>query len=359
MQKKTEAIYLGIKGWGRTEAEKANLRHFQYRFLVNGLEECFAIHEAQPGFPLQNMLKVGFPYEISAEGGALLSVKELPVPALPAYQPPVCGVPGVRTVANFLRTALEPVGTTLYVFGGGWNWQDEGTAVSARTLGVSPDWVRFFRNQDGLYTYKDPDNSEEKRDSAHSFYPFGGINQYHYAGLDCSGYVGWAVYNTLETESGRPGYVGGANGMAKRFAEAGLGQWTKEENLAAALRPGDIVSMDGHVWISVGVCADGSAVILHSTPSLSRMNQPGGGVQIGAVGRDTDCEAYRLADRCMTAHFPAWHERYETTLKSPELYFSLKQPENGLFSWRPDVLADPDGIREMSAGEALKLLFSK
>ncbi|MBR5109565.1 MAG: hypothetical protein IK099_05160 [Clostridia bacterium] len=357
MAKTKEAVYLGVKDWGAEGTDIGHAAAFRYRFLVNGMEECFRIGQDPPGFPLQNALKVGAPYEIIAEEGMLRSARELASPAVSPYHPPVSGVPGLRTVKNFLLTALEPVGTTLYVFGGGWDWQDTGTSLQARSLGVSADWVRFFQNQDAGYTYKDRDNQEENRDPVHSYYPFGGFNQYSYAGLDCSGYVGWAVYNTLNRESGKAGCVGGANRMAKRFAQEGLGAWTRDENLAAALRPGDIVSMEGHVWISLGACGDGSAVILHSTPSLSRQGQPGGGVQIGAVGEDTDCEAYRLADRYMTACFPAWHARYETALKSPALYFALKLEENGRFSWGPDAVPDPDGIGNMTPAQALALLF--
>ena len=352
------ALFLGVKDWGAEGTAKANAARLTYRFLLNGLETCFPL-ENSPDYPLQNALKVGYPYGITIKDGAVTAVKELDSAADEAYTPPVHGAPGVRTVKNFLLTALEPVGTTLYVFGGGWNWQDEGTAPQARTLGVSPEWVRFFRNQDGMYTYKDRDGEEKNRDPQTSYYPFGDFNQYYYAGLDCSGYVGWAVYSALETESGKPGYVGGANGMAKRFAAMGLGTYTKDEPLAPALRPGDIVSMDGHVWISLGVCADGSGVILHSTPSMSRLGQPGGGVQIGAVGEDEDCEAYRLADRYMTKYFPAWHERYETALKSPDLYFALKLPESGRFSWNRETLADPEGIGNMAPAQALALLFGE
>ena len=37
-------------------------------------------------------------------------------------------------------------------------------------------------------------------------------------GLDCSGYVGWCVYNILNTTNGKPGYVMLAQKMAKNFA---------------------------------------------------------------------------------------------------------------------------------------------
>ena len=109
----------------------------------------------------------------------------------------------------------------------------------------------------------------------------------------------------------------------------------------------------------VALHADGSGVILHSTPSMSRLGQPGGGVQIGAVGESEQCEAYRLADQYMTKYYPAWHERYPTALKSPELYFALKLEENGRFSWNEQTLSDPEGIRDMLPEEALEVLFGE
>ena len=57
---------------------------------------------------------------------------------------------------------------------------------------------------------------------------YGKYNAYYYAGLDCCGYVGWTLYNTLHSESGKRGYVGvGAEGFAKHLCELGFGEWTQ------------------------------------------------------------------------------------------------------------------------------------
>ena len=64
----------------------------------------------------------------------------------------------------------------------------------------------------------------------------------------------------------------GSNKMAKTFAETyKLGTYTKDYTAnvdgAKTFKVGDIVSCTGHIWICLGVCSDGSLVIIHSTPS--------------------------------------------------------------------------------------------
>ena len=123
------------------------------------------------------------------------------------------------------------------------------------------------------------------------------------------------------------------------------------------MKPGDIMSMNGHVWISLGTCADGSVVILHSTPSKSHTGQPGGGVQISAVGADESCEAYRIAERYMTEHYPQWSARYPVTLCDPARYFTFEGENAGRFTWSADGLTDPDHLQDMTPEEVLTFLF--
>ena len=68
-------------------------------------------------------------------------------PAPQMYHPPVHGVPGQRTLQNLLRTALMPVGTALYVYGGGWNRQDTGSGNTAMHIGLPQSWIDFFDRQ--------------------------------------------------------------------------------------------------------------------------------------------------------------------------------------------------------------------
>jgi hypothetical protein len=270
-------------------------------------------------------------------------------------------------VKNFLATALTPVGTTLYVYGGGWNWQDNGPSLSARTLGLSPDWLRFYREQDQNYTYRDRVGDESNKDAAHSYYTYGRFNEYGYAGLDCSGYVGWTLYKTLEDKDGEAGYVSSSTIMAKGLSERGYGKWSNEVKVPdgsaeSAILPGDVMSIQGHVWISLGTCEDGSILMLHSSPTRFYANQPGGGVQIGAIGDNYNCEALVLAERYMSDYYADWHERYPVFLLNPERYIPAPGGDTGRFTWDTTVqggLSDPEGVQQMRPEQVLKLLFTE
>lgn len=367
-------VFLGVEDYGLAWTTKENALNFRYHFLVNGQEESYAVPR-KPGFgnvlefALQNKLKVGYVYRIVKNGYVVSDVQESAAEkAGYEYQPPVTGTPGEKTVLNFVKTALMPVGTTLYVYGGGWDWYDEGAGPQTRRIGVAPEWVRFFREQTVDYTFRDVDDDVNKRDPKTSYYPFGGFNQYYYAGLDCSGFVGWTLYNTFETKDGRDGYVCSSTKMARSLADAGYGEIT--QNLSAPtsdnrvrIKPGDVVSIKGHVWISLGTCEDGSVVIVHSTNGfVSRTGQPGGGVAIGAIGTSTDCEAYRLAERYMRKYFPQWDERYTVALSNPETYFNLEGDVAGWFSWNPESaegLTDEEHVQDMTPAEVLRLCFGE
>ncbi|MDO4804726.1 MAG: hypothetical protein Q4A32_07890 [Lachnospiraceae bacterium] len=368
-----QAVYLGVEGYGLPETTKENKDEFLYRFDVAGGEKKYKIangtrdENGNYDYPIQNILKEGYSYTVTIEDETVTAAEEIGEDKT-VYTPTVTGTPGERTLLNFLKTALMPAGTTLYIYGGGWDWQDEGTAIQARTLGVSNDWVSFFSEHDENYTYKEPDGDESKADPTQSYYPYGGYNEYYYAGLDCSGYLGWALYNTFETESGQAGYVGGSTKFAKRLSEKGFGEWTQDIKAPDGkngyeMKPGDIMSINGHVWISLGTCKDGSVVIMHSTPSRSRSGQPGGGVQISAIGADINCEAYGLADQYMSEYYPEWYKRYPIYLCDPDTYFAFEGEDAGRFTWDADEensrIKDPDGLQNMTPEIVLDLLFNE
>lgn len=275
------------------------------------------------------------------------------------YTAPVSGVPGKLTLKNFLATAMEPVGTALYIYGGTWDWQDAASSNQASTIGLSQSWIDFFQSQDANYTYKYNDDHSE------SYYPHEQWNQYYYGGIDCSAFVGWSVYNTMHTTNGSvangdKGYVMSATQQAKNFAETQKwGTWSQEKPFKPEhFKTGDVFSMNGHVWICLGKCEDGSLVILHSTPSDSINGQGGGGVQINGVGDSENCQAVKLAEEYMSKYYPQWWERYHKVYKSFDSYTKYSGKDAGKFSWDlKNTLADPDGYANKKADEILADLF--
>ncbi len=418
-------VYLGVKDYGTVEADSKP--DFVHRFYTNGKEVQYTIASSDNKYAVQNKLQEGYVYDLSTQGSVvtdanlaaakaegkiesatassvtvggktydIANVYEITnntagkatVTAKTAadltagatvkvygdtafltfvaedYTAPVSGTPGKRTLKNYLQTAMNPVGTALYVYGGSWDWQDVNSSNQALTIGLPQSWIDFFQQQDANYTYMNDD------DPAHSYYPHNSWNQYYYAGVDCSAYIGWTVYNVMHTKSTTndlsDGYVMSAVKMAKTFADKGWGTWTRD---IKSFKPGDIFSMSGHVWTVLGVCDDGSIVFLHSTPSDSKAGQGGGGVQLSALNPNSDndknCEAYKLVTKYMTKYYPEWSTRYDAVLRSYDSYATpasgseYSKTWSGNFSWNLDGtgLTDPDGYADMSAAEILADLF--
>ena len=419
------AVYLGVKNYGTVSSKNPGKDNFIHRFFADGKVVEFKV--ANDGrYSIQNTLQEGYVYDLTVENSVVTTAstakaaaegkitemststvtiggKEYPYTAMyqidnaeagatavtvasypvgktakvydgvvyltfiaKPYTAPVSGTAGVKTLKNYLKTALEPVGTTLYVYGAGWDWQDDLSSNQSMTIGLSQSWIDFFQQQDANYTYKN------SADHAHSYYPHNSWNQYYYAGLDCSGYVGWVVYNVMHTQNSvntdNDGYVMSSTKMAKTFADKGWGTWTRD---IKSFKPGDIFSMSGHVWTVLGVCDDGSIVFLHSTPSDSKAGQGGGGVQLSALNPNSDddknCEAYKLVTKYMTKYYPEWSERYDAVLRSYDSYATpasgstFKNTWSGNFSWNLDGtgLTDPDGYANMSAADILADLFGE
>ena len=286
-------VYLGVKDYGTVEADSKP--DFVHRFYTNGEEVEYTI-ASDDKYAVQNKLQEGYVYDLTIEDGVVTdaaaatasaegTIKEInatrvtfedgtsapyfhiyeisntaagatavaAVTDLTAlagktakvygdtvyltfiaepYTAPVSGTPGVRTLKNYLQTAMNPVGTALYVYGGSWDWQDVNSSNQALTIGLPQSWIDFFQQQDANYTYKND------RDHAHSYYPHNSWNQYYYAGVDCSAYIGWTIYNVMHTESTTndqsDGYVMSAVKMAKTFADKGWGEFTRVSRLTAS-----------------------------------------------------------------------------------------------------------------------------
>ena len=386
-------VYLGIERYGqinRTEALNPESQVYRFMNTFDNKEIKFKIYpgdiinSTQTGpnysqykcedgaYPIQNQLVEGYEYKLGTENDYIVNITQITnIKYKYNYKPPISYIPGLKTLKNFISTAFQPVGTTLYVFGGGWDFQDLGTSYEGRTIGISQNWVKFFDDHNTSYTY---------RDDAHpnnTYYPLGEFNQYYYAGLDCSGYVGWSIYNTIYNDSlTHPGFVTNARKIANNLEKENYGIWmhTVEGStysnpnyilLADELKVGDILSTSGHVMIVLGKCNDSSFIILHSTPSNSKSGKPGGGVQMSAVNPkesgSTDCEAYKLCEEFMNKYFKKWIERYNVVVTATEKVFDFKDdvPTTGLFHWNltNGIITDPDNYTLKNASEILKDLF--
>ena len=239
---------------------------------------------------------------------------------------------GYSTIGNLLKTALTPVGSTLYVWGGGWNKADTAAGREAKSIGVSASWRSFYQKHKSNYNYR----------------------YYRYRihdGLDCSGYVGWCIYNIRNTANGKKGYVYNASKQAKKFSEMGFGAFTPKESVKDH-KAGDIMSSSGHVWITVGQCSDKSVVLLHaSAPGVTLAGT-------AAPSGKKNSEAYKLAKRYMKKYYKSWYSRYPDAFRGTSYLTEYSRMRWDTVSENA-VLTDPDGLTDMTAEEVLRYLFDE
>ena len=222
---------------------------------------------------------------------------------------------GVRTVRNFLKNALLPLGNTLYIWGGGH------TDAEAESYGVNAQWKQFFNTQNSTYNYSD------------HLYEYG-------KGLDCSGYVGWTAHQVTKeyattTSTGMPAY----------FARKGWGTCVTGDT-SQKFTPGDVVSKSGHVWIVIGKCSDGSVVVIHATPPY---------IQLGGTVSSTgsiNSEAIELANEYMKMYYPVAYERYGVKVLDRSYLTGVNH-----FTWSSSILSDSEGYRRKKPAEILNDLF--
>lgn len=229
---------------------------------------------------------------------------------------------GEQSLENLIFTALEPVGSTMYVWGGGWNEADTGAGPEALSTGCSESWAEFAAKQDSSYDYRN-----------HRY-------QIH-DGLDCSGYIGWVLYNLFHTADAGPedeGYVMKASLMAETFSGYGWGELISASE-AAEWKPGDICSMSGHVWLSLGMCQDGSVLLLHANPPGVRL--------CGTASQNGErTDAVALAEKWMSVCYPEWYAKYPTSSKSAS-YLT----DSNIMRWNSSTLGDAEGFQALSAEE--------
>lgn len=244
----------------------------------------------------------------------------------------VTGDRGIRSIKNLIKTAFEPVGSVMYIYGGGWNEEDNGAGKESMTLGLSQNWLDFTKQQNNSYNHQ---NYDYKTD----------VNVIH-NGLDCSGYVGWVIYNVLNDGVG---YVTNSYKIDDMLAEKGYGSITLKENVKER-KPGDIMCSGcndcKHVYISLGMCSDGSELLLHSSPpgvQLSGTYTPSG---------NKNSEAIKLAEKYMSKYFTDWYNKYPDNSRNASYLTHYDR-----FQW--SILSDEEGYRNLTPEEILKDIFGE
>lgn len=259
--------------------------------------------------------------------------------------------PGLKTIKNFLKIALLPVGSTMYIWGGGWNETESEPGVSSTKIGILPQWNKFCKQQNSSYNFKDHCLPIKRDDGC--LLPDPESIGY---GLDCSGFVGWAVYNAMNTEDHHKSFVCKARTQAKVFSEENKFGEYKDFGQITNIKPGDIISISteerfSHVYIAVGQCNDGSIVIIESAPP---------GVQIrGTQNHDGsyESEAIKLAETYMSKYYSQWHEKFPNCVCKPDDYRNDSQ-----MSWEiseSSIMKDPDGYINKTPEKILKDLFDE
>lgn len=230
-----------------------------------------------------------------------------------------------KTLKNFMLNALQPVGECLYVWGGGHSTSD------ATRKGVSSAWKSFYNSQSSSYNYGNVSDTSK--------------------GLDCSGYVGWSVYNVMNTSSGGTYLTGISNELGPMYAGKGWGSLISLSQLSRddyTVQTGDIGGDVNHVWIILGQCEDKSAVILHCTPQA--------GVQIAGTPVPSTgnygSQAVALAEKYMFRYPGYTKYDYHTSTSN-----YLRRGTYFRWDLNDGPLSDPDGYRNMTADEILRDLF--
>ena len=230
------------------------------------------------------------------------------------------------TIEALLKHSLEPVGSTMYIWGGGWNKADTGAGKEARTISVSKQWKTFYQSQDENYDY----------------------TQYEYQihnGLDCSGFIGWTVYNTMETKNNQSGYVTESGNIPSLYQEKGFGTVTSSTDVKD-YKPGDIMANDEHVYMVLGQYSDGSVLLIHSSPP---------GVRIaGTPSKDgnVNSKAVIAAKEIMAKEYPEWYAKYPDCTADYSFLTSYDQ-----FRWNSKTMKDAKKIQKLSARQIVHLLF--
>ncbi len=239
---------------------------------------------------------------------------------------------GITSLKNFLRIAISPIGNTLYVAGGGYGLAGDNINGYSSKIGISPQWRYFF------------ERNMKNNDLSKSMYMI-------HSGLDCSGYVGFAIYNSLEIGDFNNSYQAYTNIILKHLYEKGLGKYLPKSKVRD-YKVGDIMATFngnyGHTWIVLGTCNDGSILVVHSSQSGVKLS--------GSLRPDLKkpSQAHELAEKYMKKYYPTW-TRYAKSLYMEYDFVN----ESGILRWHENIMSDPEGYRNMRVEQVLEDLFAQ
>lgn len=275
----------------------------------------------------------------TALGLALMLQANASAEKIPSYSP------NMHTVKNFLATAMQPVGKTLYIWGGGWNEEDTAAGESSKHIGVWPEWEKFFNSQDSDYNFCDYAIANDGEAEAP-------IPEYISLGLDCSGYRGWVLSNVFQDkDKDEFGYVFPHAKRVSNFVDNNWGTAIEPKDIKD-FKPGDIMDKPGHTYIVIGRCDDGSIVFVHSSPP---------GVHIcGTVTPDGNekSDAVSLSKKYMKKYYAEYDKKFSKYgyMRGTKYLTEYKQ-----LRWNVNDgdMKDPEGYTEMTPEEVLKDLFGE
>ena len=165
---------------------------------------------------------------------------------------------------------------------------------------------------------------------------------------------------------GNEGYVTFSTEMAENFAKRGWGRLYKNPK---DFLTGDIVSMDGHVWICLGTCDDGSVLLVHSSPpgvSICGTQAPikhlefSNGESENTENTNTEYQneisvkksiAVEFAETFMEAYYPKWQMMYPNRTVSTTYLKDVT-----VMRWNVETLLDIKKYQEMSGEEVMQFL---
>ena len=234
---------------------------------------------------------------------------------------------GTADLSTLLEMAKQPLGKVMYIWGGGWNEEDTASGPETRQLGLASSWIEFADAQDASYNFQDH------------------LYEIH-NGLDCSGYIGWVLYNTFEHKKGEKGYVDFSDRIGPNLADLGLGTVIPADQIES-YEPGDIMANSDHIYLVLAPCQDGSILLIHSSPPGVRL------CGTPAADGNPDSQALALARHVMAGYAPDWYAKYPDCTAD---YSYLTEYDQ--FRWNTDKIKDENNLRNKSAEEIVSYLFS-